>query len=304
MTPPTRPIRVLVVDDSATMRALLVAMLASDPGFQVVGEAVDGAEAIAKAVSLRPDLISMDIHMPVIDGLEATKEIMRQAPTPIIIVSAAAAGADMSLALSATQAGALTVLPKPEDPNAPGFAQQRSHLLMMARAMAAVKVVRRAGAGGRETTPRSSKLEAGQVKLVAIGTSTGGPPAVHRILLDIGRNLAAPVVVVQHMAIGFMQGLADWLGANVGLKVSIATAGEPLLKGVVYLAPDDTHLGVTADNRAQLSNRAAIGGFRPSVDHLFRSCADAHGAGLLAVILTGMGQDGVDGLRQDRKSVV
>lgn len=296
---PDRPIRVLVVDDSPTARTLIVSILQGDPSFQVVGEGVNGAEAIALAVALRPDLISMDIHMPIVDGLEATKEIMRQAPTPIIIVSASAVSSDVSLALSATQAGALTVVAKPGGPRSPGFDRECEQILSMARAMAAVKVVRRSGVGnvGEKWNASPRGQAAGPIRLVAIGTSTGGPAALHRILLDLGRDFATPVVVVQHMAHGFMGGLADWLRNNAGQKVSLAIDGEPLVNGAVYLAPDDAHLGVTPDNRAMLFRGAAIGGFRPAVDYLFDSCGRAHGESLLAVILTGMGRDGVDGLR-------
>lgn len=303
-TKSNRSIRVLVVDDSPTARTLLVSILESDPQFRVIGEAANGAEAIEKAMTLRPDLISMDVHMPIIDGLEATKEIMRGAPTPIIIVSASALSSDVSLALSATQAGALTVVSKPSDPQAPEFDGQCEQLLSMARAMAGVKVVRRSGVGLRATPRRPLLLGAGTgtIRLVAIGTSIGGPAALHRILLDLGRDLAAPVVVVQHMAHGFLSGLADWLRTNVGLKVSLASDGEPLVNGVIYLAPDDAHLGVTPDSRAMLFRGPAVGGFRPAVDYLFDSCGRAYGASLLAAILTGMGQDGVEGLRTVRSA--
>lgn len=297
MTPDT-PIRVLVVDDSPTARALIVAILGDDARFRVVGEATNGAEAIEQVRALRPDLVSMDAQMPVVDGLEATKEIMRQTPTPIIIVSGTAS-TDVSLALNAIQAGALTVLSKPSDPLSPDFEWQRIQLVSMARAMAGVKVIRRAGASDLGTKRRGGLRgpSDGPIRLVAIGTSTGGPAALHRILLDLGRDLATPIVVVQHMSLGFMNGLADWLRANAGLKVSLASDGEPLVNGAVYLAPDGAHLGVTPDNRATLFKGAAIGGFRPAADYLFDSCGRAFGGSLLAVILTGMGQDGVDGLR-------
>jgi two-component system chemotaxis response regulator CheB len=302
-TPGTRSIRVLVVDDSPTTRMLLVSILESDPQFRVIGEATNGAQAIEKALTLRPDLISMDIHMPVVDGLEATKEIMRESPTPIIIVSASAVPSDVALALSATRAGALTVVEKPGDPQSPDFERQRDQLLSMARAMAGVKVVRGLGSyrATRSRYPFAGQ-GAGKIRLVAIGTSTGGPAALHRIFLDVGRNIPVPVVVVQHMAHGFMAGLVDWLGTNGGLKVALASDGDSLANGVVYLAPDDSHLGVTADGRATLFHGPPIGGFRPAADHLFDSCSRAFGPSVLAVTLTGMGRDGVDGLRTVKAS--
>lgn len=297
MTRPPRRIRVLVAEDSSTVRQLLVELLRSDPAFEVVAEAANGAEAVARAIELRPDLVTMDVHMPIIDGLDATKEIMREAPTPILVVSSAASSGDVGLALSATQAGALMVVPKPEHPRSADFDRQCQQFLSMARAMAGVKVVRRwqPGAGlGALRAPRA-RLRAG-VRLVAIGTSTGGPAALRRVLLDLPRELPVPVLVVQHIAPGFVGGLADWLGANVSLKVTIAADGEPLRPGVVYLAPDDRHLGVTVDGRVQLLDTAPVGGFRPSADVLFDQCARAYGPGVLALVLTGMGRDGVDGL--------
>lgn len=309
---PDRRIRVLVAEDSSTARRLLVEVLRGDPAFEVVGEASNGAEAIERAVALAPDLITMDVHMPLVDGLDATKAIMREAPTPILIVSAAATPGDVELSLSATQAGALMVVEKPGDPRSEQFEQQRAQLLAMARAMAEVKVVRRWGAGGdggaraprrARATPRSAGVRrggAGTVDLVAIGTSTGGPAALHRIFIDLPRDFPAPILVVQHIARGFVSGLASWLGANCSLSVTVAADGEPLVPGTVYLAPDGRHLGVTADRRVRLSDAAPIGGFRPSVDHLFESCARVLGGSVVAVVLTGMGRDGADGLRAVR----
>ena len=331
--PPVRPIRVLVAEDSTTVRRLLVELLASDPGFEVVGEATTGAEAIALALDLQPDLITMDVHMPVLDGLDATKEIMREVPTPILIVSSAANRGDVGLALSATQAGALMVVPKPESPRDPDFERQRAQFLGMARAMAAVKVVRRWSPGaGVELAARAAAAgrrarRPGGIRVVAVGTSTGGPAALRRLLIDVPRDFPVPILVVQHMARGFIDGLATWLGTNLRLRVTVAADGEPLVGGTVYLAPDDRHLGIAppgsgqhvgrgagaagagaagagaADagavggaGRAALLDTAAVGGFRPSADVLFDSCARAHGAGVAALVLTGMGRDGVDGL--------
>jgi two-component system chemotaxis response regulator CheB len=294
------PIRVLIAEDSPTARMLLGALFGRSRDFDVIGEAHNGAEAIEKAIALSPDLIIMDVHMPVVDGLDATKEIMREAPAPILMVSASASVADVGLGLSATQAGALMLLEKPSSPGSATFEDDARQFLAMAKAMAAVKVVRR---WSRPTPgalppsmPRAPRRSNSAVKLVAIGTSTGGPAALHRILIDLPQDFDVPIVVVQHMARGFIDGLVKWLGGSVALKVTTAAHGEPLLPGTVYLAPDDRHLGVTAEGRAMLASPAALGGFRPSVDYLFDSCGRAYGASLVAVILTGMGQDGVEGL--------
>lgn len=297
------PIRVLVVEDSPTVRQLLVTLLRED-GFDVVGECETGHEAVEAATRLRPDLITMDVHLPGLDGLEATREIMASVPTPIVIVSGAIAPSDVDAALTATRAGALMVVPKPGDPRADDFPQRRDEFLAMARAMAGVRVVRRWGSTRTSRiTPRApgttSPARQAPVapRLVAIGTSTGGPAALERILTDLPADFALPVLVVQHMAHGFTRGLADWLAHNTGRRIIIAAGGEAVRGGVVYVAPDDQHLGISSAGRITLSDGAPRGGFRPSVDSLFESCARAYGASLVAVILTGMGQDGVAGLR-------
>jgi two-component system chemotaxis response regulator CheB len=296
------PIRVLIAEDSPTARALLVALFSASPEFEVADAVDNGASAITRAVELSPDLIIMDVHMPIVDGLDATKEIMREAPTPIVMVSGSASTRDVALGLSAMQAGALMLMGKPRSPAAPEYADDCRQLLSMGKAMAAVKVVRRwgGGAAAKHGQPQpSAETAAGsrRVRLIAIGTSTGGPAALHRILIDLRAGIPAPIVVVQHMAHGFIGGLAKWLGANIALRVVVASDGDTLMPGTVYVAPDDAHLGVGADGRVALSHSAPLGGFRPSVDFLFDSFGRVYGAGLLAIILTGMGQDGVEGLR-------
>lgn len=292
-------IRVLVAEDSTTVRRLLVALFASDPAFEVVGEVTNGADAVAEAVALRPDLITMDVQMPLMDGLDATKAIMREAPTPILIVSAAASRADAGLSFSAMQAGALMVVPKPEPPAHPDFEAQRAQFLGMARAMAGVKVVRRWQPGGvrpSRATLRPTGRRGARPQCLALAASTGGPAALRRILDDLPRDLPVPVLVVQHMARGFMDGLAAWLGASVALRVVVPRDGDAPVPGTVYLAPDDRHLALSDDGRVALLDTAAVGGFRPAADVLFDAVARVHGASAVAAILTGMGRDGVDGL--------
>lgn len=294
-------IRVLVAEDSPTVRRLLVEILEADPEIQVVGEAGDGEETIAMALRLRPDLITMDIHMPILNGLDATKEIMVQAPTPIVIVSSAVRQPDVELSLDATRAGALLILPKPETPRSPDFPKRSAELVAMVKAMAQVKVVRR-WASGRAPAPTPAgpgrvAVTGGPAKrLVAIGTSTGGPPALQRILMDLPREFPVPILVVQHIAKGFVDGLCGWLNSSTNLRVKMAEEDEPLEPRTVYLAPDDRHLGVGRSGTIVLSDEPAIGGFRPSATYLFDSAARAFGSATIAVILTGMGRDGVAGL--------
>jgi two-component system chemotaxis response regulator CheB len=299
MTTAKPPIRVLIAEDSPTARALLVGIFGLSKEFVVIGEAHNGAEAIERAIALSPDLIIMDVHMPIVDGLDATKEIMRESPAPILMVSGSASVSDVGLGLSATQAGALMLLEKPSSPGSASFDDDAKQFLGMAKAMAGVKVVRRWSKPMRGTPSSIARARVkpdASVKLVAIGTSTGGPAALHRILIDLPREFDVPIVAVQHMARGFIDGLVKWLGGSVALKVTSPAHGEELVAGTVYIAPDDRHLGVSAEGRALLASTAPLGGFRPSVDYLFDSCARAYGSSLVAIILTGMGQDGVEGL--------
>jgi two-component system chemotaxis response regulator CheB len=296
-------IRVVVAEDSLTVRELLVEILESDPEIEVVGQAQNGGEAVELATRLRPDLVTMDIHMPVMDGFEATKDIMVQAPTPILIVSSSTSRRDVELSLNAMRAGALMVVAKPDDPQSARFDRRRDELLAMAKAMARVKVVRRWAPDARAVRPATAPrvvVPPVPVRLVAIAASTGGPAALQRIFAALPRDFAAPVVVVQHIAVGFAQGVADWLSASCNLRVKVAEHGEPLLKRSVFLAPDDRQLGVSPDGRVVVADAPPVNGFRPSGTYLFGSAAQAYGASLAAVILTGMGSDGVEGLKAVR----
>ena len=309
-------IRILVADDSATSRALLVDLLNGEPDIEVVGEATNGREAVDLAARLTPDLVTMDVQMPVLDGLEATKEIMVRSPCPIIIISHSVRDDEVGLSLEALRAGALMVLPKPDGPLSPRYASDRKQVTTMARAMSQVKVVRRHGstsganAGGPVTPLAMPSWRApdqgvvrgsGQFRLVAIAASTGGPAAVRTILSELPRSFPVPILIVQHIARGFTSGLAHWLAGDTPLPVRLAEMGEPALAGHVYIAPDDRHLGCRADAlgviRLVLDASPPEGAFRPSASYLFRSVGEALGPSAVHVILTGMGDDGIAGLR-------
>ncbi len=292
-------IRVVVAEDSLTVRELLVEILESDPEIRVVGQAKNGAEAVELATRLKPDLVTMDVHMPVTDGFEATKEIMVQAPTPILIVSSSASGREVELSLNAIRAGALMVVAKPDNPQSTRFDGRREELVAMAKAMARVKVVRRWAPQPRPARPAPARRVApgAPVRLVAVAASTGGPAALQHILAALPGNFAVPILVVQHIATGFVGGLADWLSASCNLRVKVAEDGEPLRARTVYLAPEDRQLGVRDDGRILVADAPPVKGFRPSATFLFESAARAYGAALAAVMLTGMGNDGVEGLK-------
>ncbi|HEU4722034.1 MAG TPA: chemotaxis-specific protein-glutamate methyltransferase CheB [Gemmatimonadaceae bacterium] len=294
------PIRVVVADDSPTDRALIVAILRSDESFDVVGEARTGSEALELALHLRPDVITMDVQMPVMDGFQATEAIMQRAPTSIVVVSSTRP-TDVDLSLAAAGAGALVVLEKPPSALSSRFEEARGRFLAMVKAMAEVKVVRR-------WTPRSmpamsyhgvrrANTGTGVVpQVVAIAASTGGPAALRQVLRGLPRDVPASFLVVQHIAPGFVGGLVHWLAGECKVRVKVADHDERMHAGTVYIAPDGRHL-MTASASIRLADTDPIEGFRPSASALFAGVARSHGARAAAVILTGMGRDGVDGLR-------
>lgn len=288
-------LRVLLAEDSVTIRQLLTAILRSDPDVEVVGEAADGLEAVERVHSLLPDVVAMDIHMPRLDGFEATKRIMTESPRPIVIISASADAGNVEISMHALRAGALAVLRKPAGPSTPGFEQDRRLFLETIKSMSQVKVVRH---WPQTPAPRvaDERPRPGPGRLVCVAASTGGPAALSRLLQDLPADFGAPILVVQHMAGGFIEGLAQWLNKCCSLRVKVAEHGEVPMNGAVYLAPDEAHLGLSGRKRMVLSREAPVGGFRPAATYLFESASRAYGAELIAVVLTGMGEDGAQAL--------
>lgn len=300
--------RVLVAEDSLTARTLLVSILRADPELEVVGEATNGEEALALVHALRPDVVSMDIQMPRMDGFKTTRRIMAEVPTPIVVVSSLDVR-DVRFSLEALRAGALAVLPRPAGPGAPTHEEDRRRLVATIKGMSQVKLVRRPGqhlppptstATPAPPPPPGRRLSG--ARAVGIAASTGGPAALRRVLGALPADYPAPILLVQHIAIGFAEGLARWLDEATPLHVSMAVDGEPLRPGRAYLSPDDRHLGVASTGHVRLSSEPPIGGFRPSADHLLRSLGEAFGRGALGVVLTGMGRDGVEGARALRSA--
>lgn len=288
-------IRVLVADDSPTVRSYLRHVLETDPGITVIDEVTEGPAAVRRTEELRPDLVIMDVHMPGCDGLEATRRIMTSSPTPIIVISGASDTDGVTLSLQATEAGALTAMPKPARMMGADSEFFGEELRAMAKAMSQVKVVRRwksKGWGdGRPPAPAPPKA----VMAIGIGASTGGPVALRTILKSLPPDFPVPILVVQHIAKGFTTGLRDWLADGVDLEVEVATMARRVHPGHVYLAPDDRHLTLLEPDLLTLSAAPPVGRFRPSVSVLFESMARVAGADSVAVILTGMGDDGVSG---------
>lgn len=304
MTPVARPIRVLVAEDSAVTRDLLVFLIEEDPALQVVGTARDGSEAVELAERLKPDVILMDVHMPRMDGYEATRRIMERSPAPIVMASASLHRGELSITFEALKAGAVTVQAKPVGPGDPRHAETSRKLLETLRLMAEVKVVRRwakpsASSMAPQAPPRSVGTD---VRVVAIAASTGGPAVLSAIFQELPASLPAPILLVQHIAPGFVAGLADWLDETTSLRVKLAESDEMAEAGCVYVAPEARHLGISRHGRIALSTDGAEQGFCPSASFLFRSVAEAYGRQAMGVILTGMGRDGADGLLRLREA--
>jgi two-component system chemotaxis response regulator CheB len=299
-------IRVLVVDDSPVVRAILVSMLASVPGFDVAGQAADGEEAVRLTASLRPDVITMDIRMPRMNGLDATRQIMRATPTPIVVVASSVYESDLNIAFNAVEAGALTVVEKPRGLSEADFDAVRDQLTTTVRLMSDVQVVTLWSSDRQATqvTRRPVRLDTWQAlrpEVIAIGASTGGPGILHQILRSLPSDFSIPVVVVQHITPGFGPGFAHWLDSVTPLGVALAQEGERLAPGRVFIAPDDLHLTITPGGIVRLERSEPISGRRPSATRLFESAAKTFGAAALAIILTGMGDDGANGLAAVRQ---
>jgi two-component system chemotaxis response regulator CheB len=314
-------IRVLVVEDSFVVRELLVHILSSDPDIEVIGTAGDGEEAVQAVRDKRPDVVTMDVVMPKMNGFEATRLIMEATPTPIVIVSASGNSNEVEKTFRAIESGALAAISKPMGVTHPKYTHLAKELIATVKLMSEVKVVRRRPQERKglvisgESTDGMITPVTPDLKVVAIGASTGGPLAIEAVLSGLPKNFSVPLLIVQHIAAGFIQGFADWLAHSSGLPVKIAAHGEYLLPGRAYIAPDDLQMGVENGGRIILKSSEPENGLRPSVSYLFRSVVEVFGKNSVGVLLSGMGKDGASELKlmkekgavtiaQDRESSV
>jgi two-component system chemotaxis response regulator CheB len=304
-------IRVLVAEESATMRDLLVQVLAGDGRFQVVATANDGQEAADLAAQLRPDVIVMNMLLPRLDGIGATRRIMAETPTPIVIVSTTRDGTLTDRTGEALQAGAVMVLDTPLSPGDSRPTRAVQDLLTAIRLMAEVKVVRRPASGVRRSPVVSvrrhdliERVASSKRRPVAVvlAASTGGPQAIQTVLQALGADLDVPVFVVQHMSTGFLIGMVGWLAGTCPQSVRLAAHGDEPAGGTVYIAPEDYHLLITRPGKLALTKAPPVGGFRPSANTLFESAAHCYGASAVGAVLTGMGDDGAAGLAALREA--
>jgi len=304
-------VRVLVVDDSAVLRELLVHLLSADPAIQVVGTASNGKEAVEAAKQKKPDVITMDFHMPTMNGLDATRRIMETHPVPIVIVSGSSLPGEAAAAFRLLEAGALAIVEKPVGMDHPDHEAVARKLLQTVKLMAEVKVVRRWPKQGVASAPipirRGVKLKPlpATIRLVAFGASTGGPIVLRTILSGLPKGFPVPIVIVQHIADGFAEGLAEWLTQSSGIPVHVATNDQELVPGHAYVAPVGRQMKVNANGRIALGDGGPVNGHSPSVSCLFRSVAEVFGRDAIGVLLTGMGKDGAEELKllKDRGAI-
>jgi two-component system chemotaxis response regulator CheB len=276
-------IRVLVVDDSPLVRQILVAMLQSEPGLVVVGEAADGLEATRLTARLRPDVITMDIRMPRLDGLSAIKQIMRAVPTPIVVVT------------SSTY--------KPKGLSSDAYEAVRDQLVTTVKLMADVQVVTLWSDRPSPGPARAGRMDAeslfwgeAHIELIAVASSTGGPGMLRQILSALPGDMSIPIAIVQHITPNFSQGFAQWLDTTTELHVALAQDRDWLEAGHVLIAPEHKHMVVAPGGIVRLDDSPPVQGLRPSADPLFASTARVYGDGAVGVVLTGMGDDGAEGL--------
>jgi two-component system chemotaxis response regulator CheB len=281
---------------------VLQKMLATSPEIQVVGTARNGREALALIPQLRPSVICTDYLMPIMDGLEFTRQVMMRFPTPVLVVSAVVTEKGTPTTFKLLEAGALDIFPKPGAIGGAVYSRLAEELTQKIRILAGVTVFARRGVVSPTAAsadfhhlPHESASPK-RISVVAIGASTGGPQALKEVLQNLPTNLPVPILCVQHISDGFLQGLVGWLATYSPLRVKVAEPDELASPGVVYFPPNRTHLAVNSGRRLWLSRSGPVGDHCPSVNVLFKSVAEHFGRSALGILLTGMGSDGAEGL--------
>lgn len=318
-------LRVLIVDDSALVRHVLHQMLASEPGIEVIAEASDGNDALQKVALLHPDVITMDVRMPVMDGLETTEQLMAYYPTPILVVTASISRYDIDITFKMLGAGALDIMEKPRMDTPQAYESARRDLIRRVKLLARVKVVTHLR-GRRRTESRIDSLRlpdqvapqpgcsiparrkginqpalVPSFPLVVIGASTGGPGAVRQILMGLPPSFGAAILVVQHIAQGFSAGMVDWLARTSTLPMKLANEGDSLRMGTVLVAPDCCDVLIQQDGLIHLNSEPLLLQ-RPSIDITMQAAAEVFNVLTIGVLLTGMGRDGAIGMQSIRRA--
>jgi len=294
-------IRVLLVDDSPLSIILIKRMLAKSPEIEIAGTAVNGLEALKLIPRVKPDVVCTDLHMPVMGGLELTKEIMSRHPLPILIVSVSGREGSLS-AFKTLEAGAVDIFLKPEWGSDFRNEKSASELIMKIRILSAVHVFKKISPDIHHETLSDMKINPGitlpesPVRIVIIGASTGGPQALLDILTSLPGDFPLPVICIQHISAGFMPGLIDWLSSRCKMKIETAKAGVVPRPGIIYFPGEETQLEIDGAGRFVVSTELPHEGHRPSITVTMKAVAGYFGNSAMGILLTGMGKDGADGL--------
>jgi len=298
-----KKIRVLIVEDSRVIRQFLEHIIARDPRLEIAGAVETAEEALRILDRVAPDVISMDIRLPGMNGFEATEQIMRERPTPVVVVSASVEREDLQITMNALRAGALTVLEKPTGVTSSEYEALAERLCTQLAIMSQVKVVRRR-IEVRPEMPRPERRSTARVtgfRALGIVSSTGGPNALTQVLGGLGPGFPLPILAVQHIASSFLEGFAAWLASVCPFSVQIVRERTLLTPGKIYLAAQDYHL-LAENGSVRLDRGNPVCAQRPSGTVLFESMAAAFGSQAMGVLLTGMGDDGAEGLLRVRQS--
>ncbi len=304
-----KKIKVLIVEDSLVCAEIIKHILESDNDIVVAGIARDGREAIQKVAELRPDIITMDIHMPYMNGLEATEYIMAYQPTPIIILSSTIKGNDTELAFQAISAGALDALEKPDPAIWESFAEVGAELIGKVKFLSKVKTITHIRGRRKERHHQGpddgAKATTGKHKkgfykplIVVIGASTGGPQAIASVLGPLSKDFPVPIIIAQHIAEGFLDGLISWLRGVTGLNIIAAQNMQEITPGRIYVCPTKYNAVVVEPGVIELIPPEKGNFYCPSIDLLFSSVVNVFGMHTIGVLLTGMGEDGAKGLKK------
>lgn len=298
-------IKVLIVEDSAVTRELLIHILESDKDIQIIGTASNGEEAVEFVQRDKPDIITMDINMPKMNGFEAIRRIISTIPVPIIIVSSTWETENVEATFKAFEVGAVSFAQKPWGLNHPDYDQNAAKLIEIVKLMSEIKVIKRwikdkDNQVEKHNDIKFVKNNKKYLKIIAIGVSTGGPLIIQKILEKLPANLNVPIVIVQHITVGFLGGLVDWLNVTSALPVHIAQNNQLMEAGHVYFAAEKHQMKINSAHRIVLTNDEDENGIRPSVSYLFRSIAEVYKDAAIGIILTGMGRDGAKELLQMR----
>jgi len=295
MNPNSKIIKVLLIDDSPIALTILGRILSTAPDIQVVGTAKNGKEGLDLIPELNPDVLCVDLHMPVMDGYEFTKECMSRFPKPILVVSVSVQEGSVNI-FKLLQAGAVDVFAKPRSGIESEYDKRALELISKVRMVAGVVPIRRGRRAELKPIISHSEISIPHLKIIAIGASTGGPQALQTILSQLPANFPIPIICVQHIGNEFATGFIEWLTTQCRIKVKFAQTGESPEHGTIYFPQPETHLKINGDGKLFSTSEPLYDGHRPSITVTMRSIADYYKNNVMAILLTGMGRDGAEGM--------